>query len=79
MSDNYPSRNYKTLLINSPGWINMAYNLVKPLLRSSTRAKITICNGGEKQDSLLIEILGADHVPRELLHDPSRIPSSSED
>ncbi len=79
MSDNYPSRSHKTLVINSPGWVNAAYNLVKPLLRSSTREKISISNGGKKQDQLLIDILGADHVPRELLNDPSVIPSANGD
>jgi len=79
MSDNYPNRSHKTMVINAPAWINAAYNLVKPLMRSSTREKISISNGGEKQDSLLIEILGADHVPRELLNDPSSIPSNEDD
>lgn len=79
MSDNYPNRSHKTLVINAPAWINTAYKLVKPLLRPSTREKITILNGGKAQDQALIDILGADHVPRELLNDPSVIPSSGDD
>ena len=67
MSENYPNRSHRTLVINAPNWINSAYNLVKKLLRKSTREKISILNGGGKQDSVLIEVLGADHVPRELL------------
>jgi hypothetical protein len=77
MSENYPNRSHKTLVINAPAWINTAYTLVKPLLRSSTREKITILNGGEEQDQMLIDILGADHVPRELLNDPSLLPSNN--
>jgi len=79
MSNNYPNRSNKTLIINAPHWINTAYRLVKPLLRSSTRAKISILNGGKVQDQMLIDILGADHTPRELLNDPSLIPSTEED
>lgn len=71
MSDHYPSRSHKTLIINCPGWINMMYKLVKPLLRESTKQKITLLNGGKKQDKMLIEILGVDAVPKELLNDPS--------
>lgn len=73
MSHNYPNRSHKTLIINAPNWINMAYNLVKPLLRSSTKEKIQILNGGHDQDEILISILGADHVPKELLKDPTSV------
>lgn len=72
MSENYPNRSHRTLVINAPNWINSAYNLVKKMLRASTREKISILNGGEKQDSLLIEVLGADNVPRELLTELKR-------
>jgi len=79
MSENYPNRSHKTLVINAPAWINTAYTLVKPLLRSSTREKITILNGGKEQDQMLIDILGAEHVPRELLKDPSLLRSNDND
>mmetsp|Transcript_10800 Transcript_10800/g.16176 ORF Transcript_10800/g.16176 Transcript_10800/m.16176 type:complete len:368 (+) Transcript_10800:82-1185(+) len=78
MSNNYPNRSNKTLVINAPHWINTAYKLVKPLMRSSTREKISILNGGKVQDQMLIDILGADHVPRELLNDPTLLPSSGD-
>eukprot|EP00551_Chaetoceros_affinis_P020242 CAMPEP_0203727446 /NCGR_PEP_ID=MMETSP0092-20131115/11122_1 /ASSEMBLY_ACC=CAM_ASM_001090 /TAXON_ID=426623 /ORGANISM="Chaetoceros affinis, Strain CCMP159" /LENGTH=89 /DNA_ID=CAMNT_0050609105 /DNA_START=104 /DNA_END=373 /DNA_ORIENTATION=- len=51
----------------------MVYKMVKPLLRESTKKKITILNGGKKQDDLLIQILGRDAVPKELLEDPKSI------
>lgn len=78
MSNNYPNRSNKTLVINAPHWFNTAYRLVKPLLRPSTRAKISILNGGKVQDQMLIDILGADHIPRELLNDPTLIPSTED-
>ncbi len=67
MSDHYPQRSHKTLIINAPSWVKMAYGLVKPLLRESTKQKITLFSGGETQDRALIEILGKDSVPREIL------------
>lgn len=67
MSDHYPQRSHKTLLINAPSWVKMAYGLVKPLLRESTKQKITLFSGGKAQDRALIEILGKDSVPKEIL------------
>lgn len=78
MSDHYPQRSYKTLIINAPSWANMAFKLVKPLLRETTKKKITILNGGKEQDKVLIEILGRDAVPKELLQDPSSLEDEEE-
>lgn len=78
MSDHYPQRSHKTLIINAPSWVNMAYKLVKPLLRESTKKKITLLNGGEKQDKTLIEILGKESVPRDILINPDSIEGSEE-
>jgi len=68
MSHHYPSRSYKTLLINTPRWFGTIYAILKPLLRESTREKIEILSSGIKQDDALTALLGSD-VPRELLHD----------
>jgi len=73
MSDNYPQRSFKTLVISAPSWFETAYKIVKPLLRDSTKKKITIAKKGPKQDAALIEMLGIESVPREILHDPSCI------
>jgi hypothetical protein len=67
MSDHYPSRSHKTLIINCPRWANVVYNFIKPVLRESTREKIILMNGGRSQDDALIEILGPDAVPSYLL------------
>jgi len=69
MSDNYPQRSFRTLIINAPSWFETLYKLVKPLLRESTKRKISIAKKGPKQDAALIEILGIESVPKELLHD----------
>lgn len=64
MSDNYPTRSFKTLVINAPKWIQMAYNVVKPLLRESSREKIMILKTGVEQDEILKEVLGGgDNLP----------------
>lgn len=69
MSDHYPSRSHKTLIINCPRWANLVYNFIKPVLRESTREKIILMNGGKAQDEALIDILGAEAVPSYLLSD----------
>ena len=56
MSENYPGRSYKTLVINAPRWFHALYKIFKPLLRESTRQKIVILKAGEQQDvSILIQ------------------------
>lgn len=66
MSQNYPQRSYKTLLINSPRWFGATYRLIAPILRESTRSKIEILSGGKRQREHLVKYLG-DFAPKELL------------
>lgn len=67
ISDNYPMRSYKTFIINAPVWFNSLYQLFKPLLRKSTRQKISVHSKGKKQDEALRMLLGENSVPKELL------------
>jgi len=61
MSHHYPQRSYKTLIINSPTWFATIFNLISPLLRESTRQKITICSSSsKKQREIMEEVLGKD-------------------
>jgi len=73
MSDHYPQRSFKTLVINAPTWFDMVYKIVKPLLRESTKEKIHIVKRGPEQDTTLVEVLGAESVPREIFHDPNHV------
>ncbi|EJK66863.1 hypothetical protein THAOC_12170 [Thalassiosira oceanica] len=66
MSNNYPGRSYKTLIINAPTWFHALYKIFKPLLRESTRQKIAILKAGEDQDTALKLCLG-DALPNELV------------
>lgn len=66
MSQHYPQRSYKTLLINSPRWFGAIYRMISPMLRESTRSKIEILSGGKRQREALIQYLG-NHAPKELL------------
>jgi len=73
MSDHYPQRSFKTLVINAPTWFDMVYKIVKPLLRESTKEKISIVKRGPQQDTTLVEVLGIDSVPREILYDENHV------
>ena len=66
MSENYPGRSYKTLVINAPRWFHALYKIFKPVLRESTRQKIVILKAGEQQDTALRFYLG-DSLPRDLI------------
>jgi hypothetical protein len=78
MSDHYPSRSHKTLIINCPRWANLVYNFIKPVLRESTKEKIILMNGGKAQDEALIDILGPDAVPTYLLSDETLLKKKDE-
>ena len=59
ISSHYPTRSYKTLIINAPKWVGAVYTLFKPLLRKSTRAKMEIFKQGSKEQEIrLRELLG---------------------
>jgi len=58
MSHHYPQRSYKTLIINAPTWFSMIFSVIQPLLRDSTKQKITILAGGTKQRQAMQELLG---------------------
>jgi len=66
ISENYPQRSHRTLVVNAPGWFGKLFKIIKPLLRESTRQKIAIFNAGAEQDKALAEYLG-DSMPAELV------------
>lgn len=57
MDANFPTRSHKTLLINSPKWFGAMYKLISPLLRESTKKKISILSNGKTQDEELKQLL----------------------
>lgn len=67
ISENYPQRSFRTLVINTPRWFGGIFKIVKPLLRESTKKKIEILMPGRNQDMVLRKYLGDASLPRELL------------
>lgn len=63
MDAHFPLRSHRTLLINSPKWFGAIYTIISPLLRESTKQKITILSKGKKQDEALQNILGNCPIP----------------
>lgn len=57
MDAHFPQRSHKTLLINSPKWFGAIYKLISPLLRESTKQKISILTKGKAQDEALRSLL----------------------
>jgi len=63
MSDHYPQRSHKTLIINAPKWFSHVYKVVKPMLREKTREKIDIFSVGSKEVyGRLVEVCGEEGV-----------------
>ena len=57
MDAHFPQRSHKTLLINSPKWFGAMYKLISPLLRDSTKKKISIFSKGKEQTKALDRLL----------------------
>jgi hypothetical protein len=57
MDSHYPLRAHKTLLINAPPWFSTFYKLISPLMRESTKEKITILSKGKRQEEILRPLL----------------------
>jgi hypothetical protein len=66
LSHNYPQRSYKTLVINAPGWFGALFRIISPLLRESTRDKISLLAKGSRQEQVLKEVLGVEFAAQVL-------------
>lgn len=72
----YPTRAYKTYMINAPGWFSTAYKLISPIMRETTKEKIVIHSAGKGQQEALEAALGKDLA--ELLTQALRIETKKE-
>ena len=59
MDAHFPQRAHKTLIVNSPKWVNTIYRIVSPLLREETKSRIMILSKSKKQDDALKRYLGS--------------------
>jgi hypothetical protein len=64
MDAHFPLRSHRTLLINAPKWFGAVYKVVSPLLRESTKQKITILSKGKRQDEALENLLSECPLPQ---------------
>jgi len=55
ISEHYPERSFKIVVINSPTWFNMIWKIISPILSPATRAKVDV-QGSKFQASLLKHI-----------------------
>jgi hypothetical protein len=63
MDAHFPQRSHKTFLINAPKWFGGIYKLISPLLRESTKEKISIFSKGKKQDEAMQALLSEHPIP----------------
>lgn len=57
MDAHFPLRSHRTLLINAPRWFGGLFKMISPLLRESTKQKISILSKGKKQQEVLKSLL----------------------
>jgi hypothetical protein len=57
MDAHFPTRSHKMLLINAPKWFGALYKIISPILRESTKKKISILSKGDAQDEALKQLL----------------------
>lgn len=72
----YPTRAYKTLMVNAPQWFSALYKVVSPIMRETTKEKIVLYSAGKQQDAALEEALGQNMA--ETVKDALRIPDKKE-
>ena len=72
----YPTRAYKTYMINAPKWFSGLYKIVSPIMRESTKEKIVLFSPGPAQDAALREGLGANMA--NLVQEALRVPDKQE-
>mmetsp|Transcript_16459 Transcript_16459/g.33823 ORF Transcript_16459/g.33823 Transcript_16459/m.33823 type:complete len:488 (+) Transcript_16459:86-1549(+) len=65
MDAHFPQRSYRTYLINAPKWFGALYKLASPLLRESTKEKISILSKGKEQDEVLKQLLRDCPIPED--------------
>jgi hypothetical protein len=63
MDAHFPLRSHRTLLINAPKWFGAIYKMVSPILRESTKQKITILSKGPVQDEALESLMSECPIP----------------
>ena len=76
MDAHFPSRAHKTLLINAPRWFNTIFKMISPLLRESTKDKISIFSKGKQQEEALQTLLNhpgpLEEIPPSSMEEESR-------
>ena len=53
----YPTRAYKTYMVNAPGWFNTAYKIISPIMRETTKEKIVLFSADKEQNEALEEAI----------------------
>lgn len=60
-----PERVYQVFIINPPGWFNLIWKLVSPLLNPKTRERIHVLRGQKDISKALLEFIPPENLPVE--------------
>ena len=64
LSEHFPERCGTILVVNVPGWFNLAWKIAMPLLPEATKKKVRVARGDKDIKALFEEIAPMDQVPR---------------
>ena len=77
IDSHYPTRAYKTYLVNAPGFFKTLYKLISPIMRESTKEKIVLYSPGKEQDEALENALGIEMA--ETLKEAIKLPDKKKE
>ncbi|CAK4765927.1 hypothetical protein AeMF1_003279 [Aphanomyces euteiches] len=58
-------RIYKVIIVNPPGWFNMIWKMVSPMVNPKTRDKTIVVRGAAEITKALLEFIDLDSIPPE--------------
>jgi hypothetical protein len=64
-STHYPARSCRTLILFVPGWFNLIFRFVKPMLNEDTRKKIVFLDEGAVRQGAMLEYIDSEFLPKE--------------
>ncbi len=64
-STHYPARSFRMLILFVPGWFNLIFRFIKPMLNEDTKRKIIFLEEAAIRDGAMLQYIDADSLPRE--------------
>jgi len=64
-STHYPARSCRMLIVFVPGWFNLIFRFIKPMLNEDTKRKIIFLDEREIREGAMLEFIDSEFLPKE--------------